>query len=258
MDNLRRTARRRTARRPLPPARPPAASGTTGRGRRSSGPAVGHDVDDPNTGVATTSAVNVTENRDSAAAQTISRRRPRSATSTPSPNRLILTVLPRSRDGRLGDAARHQNAQHCTSAIAFWYASLSVDPAGRQRGRRGGQRRDEAMLFDLLHLALKAAFAVLSWLRGRLHGRRGPGDRVQVGVHLCSAVLALSTESGESGNPFSVSTCVWMSELASHAWLLALSAADWPLPQPAAASSASATTRSHRSSCHSLRASGRA
>src|SRR6478609_6959431 len=90
---------------------------------------------------------------------------------------------------------------------------------------------------------LNAAFAALSWL---------PRSPFTVGAAVaivsrselifCSAVLALSTESDDNGRPFSVSTCAWMSELASHAWLLALSAADWPPPQPADASSASATT----------------
>src|SRR6476660_1241304 len=90
---------------------------------------------------------------------------------------------------------------------------------------------------------LNAAFAVLSWLP------RSPftvGAAVAIASRseliFCSAVLALSTESVDSGRPFSVSTCAWMSELASQAWLLALSAADWPPPQPADASSASATT----------------
>src|SRR3954454_11314814 len=90
---------------------------------------------------------------------------------------------------------------------------------------------------------LNAAFAALSWL---------PRSPFTVGAALaivcrsalifCSAAFALSTESGDSGSPFSVSTCARMSELASQAWLLALSADDCPPPQPVAASSASATT----------------
>ena len=56
-----------------------------------------------------------------------------------------------------------------------------------------------------------------------------------------TAVLAVSIEDAASGRPLIVSTCFWISERASHAWLFALSAFELLPPHPDARSASRQT-----------------